>query len=82
MKNESVKKTLEKSKNALEEKRGNVQSKMCINKTNTFTIIAMNFVQEQLNKEYFNQPNQQNKLFCKILLRKTEYYQTNIHIQR
>ena len=43
MKNESVKKSLEKSKNVLEEKR-----KICIKKTNTFTIIAMNFVQEQL----------------------------------
>ena len=39
MKNESVKKLLEKSKNVLEEK---------LKKTNTFTIIAMNFVQKQL----------------------------------
>ena len=48
MKNESVKKSLEKSKNVLEEKRKMVQQKIFV-KTNTFTIIAMNFVQEQLN---------------------------------
>ena len=47
MKNESVKKSLEKSKNVLEEKRKLVKQKICIKKTNTFTIIAMNFVQEQ-----------------------------------
>ena len=47
MKNESVKKSLEKSKNVLEEKRKMVKQKICIKKTNTFTIIAMNFVQEQ-----------------------------------
>ena len=51
MKNESVNKSLEKSKNVLEEKRKLVKRKICINKkTNTFTIIAMNFVQEQLIK--------------------------------
>ena len=49
MKNESVKKSLEKSKNVLEEKGKMVKQKICIKKTNTFTIIAMNFVQEQLN---------------------------------
>ena len=49
MKNESVKKSLEKSKNVLEEKRKNGQAKNLHNeKTNTFTIIAMNFVHEQL----------------------------------
>ena len=48
MKNESVKKSLEKSKNVLEEKRKIVKQKICIKKTHTFTIIAMNFVQEQL----------------------------------
>ena len=48
MKNESVKKSLEKSKNVLEEKRKMVRQKIWIKKTNTFTIIAMNFVQEQL----------------------------------
>ena len=48
MKNESVKKSLEKSKNVLEEKRKMVKRKICIKKTNTFRIIAMNFVQEQL----------------------------------
>ena len=46
--NESVKKSLEKSKNVLEEKRKIVKRKICIKKTHTFTIIAMNFVQEQL----------------------------------
>ena len=50
MKNESVKKSLEKSKNVLEEKRKTVKRKICIKKkTHTFTIIAMNCVQEQLN---------------------------------
>ena len=48
MKNESVKKSLEKSKNVLEEKRKMFKRKICIKKTHTFTIIAMNFVQEQL----------------------------------
>ena len=48
MKNESVKKSLEKSKNVLEEKRKIVKRKICIKKTHTFAIIAMNFVQEQL----------------------------------
>ena len=43
MKNESVKKSLEKSKNVLEEKK-----KMSSEKSHVFTIIAMNFVQEQL----------------------------------
>ena len=47
MKNESVKKSLEKSKNVLE-KRKTVKRKICIKKTHTFTIIAMNCVQEQL----------------------------------
>ena len=47
MMNESVKKSLEKSKNVLEEKRKIVKQKICI-KRHTFTIIAMNFVQEQL----------------------------------
>ena len=45
MKNESVKKSLEKSKNVLEEKRKTVERK----KTNAFNIIATNFVREQLN---------------------------------
>ena len=49
MKNESVKKSLEKSENVLEEKRKIVKRKICIKKdTHTFTIIAMNCVQEQL----------------------------------
>ena len=41
-------KSLEKSKNVLEEKRKIVMRKICIKKTDTFTIIAMNCVQEQL----------------------------------
>ena len=53
MKNESVKKSLEKSKNVLEEKRKKVKQKICIKKTHTFTINAMNFVQEQLKKTVF-----------------------------
>ena len=48
MKNESVKKSLQKSKKVPEEKRKMVQQKICMKKTNTFTISAMNFVQEQL----------------------------------
>ena len=43
MKNGTVKKSLEKSKKVLEEKRM-VKRKICIKKTNTFTIIAMNFI--------------------------------------
>ena len=46
--NESVKKSLEKSKNVLAEKRKIVKQKNCIKNTHTFTIISMNFVQEQL----------------------------------
>ena len=56
MKNESVKKSLEKSKNVLEEKRKIVKQKICIKKTHTFTIIAMNFVQEQLIGLFTNEP--------------------------
>ena len=48
MMNESVKKSLEKSKNVLEEKSKIVERKICIKKTHTFTIIAMNCVQEQI----------------------------------
>ena len=48
MTNESVKKSLEKSKNVLEEKRKMVKRKICMKKTNTFTIIATNFSREQL----------------------------------
>ena len=48
MKNESVKKSLEKSKYVLEEKRKMIKRKICIQQTNTITIIAMNFVQVQL----------------------------------
>ena len=47
MMKESVK-SLEKSKNVLEEKRKIVKQKICIKKTHKFTIITMNFVQEQL----------------------------------
>ena len=47
MKDESVKKSLEKSNNVLEEKRKIVKRKICIQR-HTFTTIAMNFVQEQL----------------------------------
>ena len=49
--NESVKKSLEKSKNLLEENHKIVKQKICIKNTNTFTIIAMNFVQEPLNTQ-------------------------------
>ena len=49
MKNESVKKSIENSKNVLEKKRKTVKQKICIKKTHTFTIIAMNCVQEQSN---------------------------------
>ena len=59
MKNASVKKSLEKSKNVLEEKRKMTKQKICIKKTNTFTIIAMNFVQEPLKttKLQLGRPN-------------------------
>ena len=53
MKDESVTKSLEKSKNVLEEMRKIVKQKICIKKTHTFTIIAMNFIQEQLNHLFF-----------------------------
>ena len=46
--NESVKKSLEKLKNVLEEERKTFKQKISIKKTHTFTIIAMNCVQEQL----------------------------------
>ena len=52
--NESVKKSLEKSQNVLEEKRKIVKRKICIKKTHTFTIIAMNFVQKQLVIDHSN----------------------------
>ena len=52
MKNESVKKSLEKSQNVLEAKRKMVKRKICM--TNTFTIIAMNFVQEQFKNKPTN----------------------------
>ena len=52
MKNKSVKKSLEKSKNVLEQKRKNGQAKKLHKKTSMFTIIAMNFVQEQLNTHF------------------------------
>ena len=45
-----MKKSLEKSKNILEEKRKKFQRKIGIKETNTFTKIAMNFVQEQLTR--------------------------------
>ena len=45
MKNESVKQSIE---NVLEEKLKMVKQKICIKKTNTITIIAMKYVQEQL----------------------------------
>ena len=50
MKNETVKRSLENSKNDIEEKRKVFKRKTCIQDTSTFTIIAMNFVQEQLIK--------------------------------
>ena len=46
MENERVKK----SKDVLEEKRKMVKQKISIKKTTMFSIINMNFVQEQLNK--------------------------------
>ena len=49
MKNESLKKSLEESKKVLEEKRKIVKRKICIKK-DTFIIIAINFVQQQLIK--------------------------------
>ena len=48
MKNQSMKKSLEKSNNVLEEKRKTVKRNYCMKKTNTFTIIALNIVQDQL----------------------------------
>ena len=80
MKNESVKKSLEKSKNVLEEKRKNsqaknlhkkdqhvpeekrktVKQKICMKKTNTFTIIAMNVVQKELKTAMKTLSNSQN----------------------
>ena len=43
-----MKKSLEKSKNVLEEKRKIGQEKKLHKKANTFTIVAMNIVQEKL----------------------------------
>ena len=53
MKNESVKKSLEKSKYVLENRKI-VKQKICIKKTHTFTIIDMNFVQEQLIRTHMH----------------------------
>ena len=50
MMNESVQKSLEKSKKTLEEKRKIVKRKISIKKKHTFTITAMTFIQEQLNR--------------------------------
>ena len=44
MKNKSVKKPIEKSKNVLDEKLKNGQAKTIIKNTNTFPIIDLNFV--------------------------------------
>ena len=43
---------MKKSKNVLEEKRRTVEQKICIKKTNTFTLIAINFVREQLISQF------------------------------
>ena len=61
MKNESAKKSLEKSKNVLEEKRKMVKQKICIKKTNRFTIIAVNFVQEQFKNMTCQQVSVESK---------------------
>ena len=51
MKNESAKTSLlEMSQNVLEENRIMVKQKICKKKTNTLTIIAINFFQEQLKR--------------------------------
>ena len=60
MKNECVKKSLGKSKNVLEEKRKKVQAKICIKKINAFTIIAVNFVQEQLKLKFLTRNLEKN----------------------
>ena len=49
-----MKKSLEKSENVIEEKRKKVKRKYFIKKTNAFTIIAMNFVQELLIRDEFS----------------------------
>ena len=72
MKNESVKKSLEKSKN-VQEKRKIFKRKICIKKDTHVTIIAMNFVQEQLitklglkntRSEVKNVPEEAKQNFC------------------
>ena len=63
--NESAKKSLEKSNNVLEEKRKIVKQKICIKKTHTFTVIAMNFIQEQLKKKQTAHQYNPNSLNCK-----------------
>ena len=65
MKNESVKRSLEKSENVLEEKRKVVKEKICIKKTNTFTIIDMNSVQEQLKSGEKNTIMVTERKFCR-----------------
>ena len=52
MKNESVKKSIQTSKNLLEEKHKMVNRKIGIKKTNISTKSAMNFIQEQLIKKH------------------------------
>ena len=49
MKKWSLKKSLEKSQNVLEQKRKNGQAQILQKKTNTFTILASDFVREQSN---------------------------------
>ena len=68
MKNEGVKKSLEKSQNVLEEKRKIVKQKISLKKRNTFTIIAMEFDQEQL--EILNKQIRSRKNIKKLSLQK------------
>ena len=62
--NESVKESFEKSKNVLEEKRKIFKWKICIKKTHTFTLIAMNCVQEQLKNSQMEEKRLKRFSIC------------------
>ena len=74
MKNETVKRSLEKSKNVLEEKLKMIKEKICINKTNMFTITAMNFVQEQLNS-FLSKVKKCQEISWNVVFEKGKNYQ-------
>ena len=77
MKNESVKKSLEKTKNVLDEKHKNGQAKNLHNKlTKTFTIISL--FREQLNKTLRTSSNRKSIKIIPLLLGKNTLFAETI----